>query len=33
MGTLLRDLDLKLHSLSNHNMVVIHELGDGHRGL
>lgn len=33
MGTLLRDLDLKLHSLSNHHMVVIHELGDGHRGL
>lgn len=33
MGTLLGDLDLKLHSLSNHHVVVIHELGDGHRGL
>lgn len=33
MGTLLRHLDLKLHSLANHDVVVIHQLGDGHRGL
>lgn len=33
MGTLLRHLHLKLHPLSNHHVVVIHQLGDGHRGL
>jgi len=33
MGALLRHLDLKLHSLSNNHMIVIHQLGDGHRGL
>lgn len=33
MGALLRHLNLKLHSLSNNHMIVIHQLGDGHRGL
>lgn len=33
MGALLRHLDFKLHPLSNHHVIVIHELGDSHWGL
>lgn len=33
VGALLRHLNLKLHSLSHNDVVVIHQLSNGHRGL
>lgn len=33
VGAFLWHLDFKLHPLSNHNVIVVHELGDSHWGL